>query len=45
MPGFDSGHNDRHEWKEQGSLDQLGLLKKKMFGQMGHFGPQNGISS
>ena len=45
MPGFDSGVNYSHEWKEEGSLDQLGLLEKKMFGQVGHFGPQNGLSS
>ena len=40
MPGFDSGHNDRHEWKEQGSLDQLGLLKKKCLDKWAILGPK-----
>ena len=40
---FDFWHVDRHEWKEQGSL--TGFLKKFSFGQMGHFGSKNCVSS
>ena len=39
MPDFDSWRNYRHEWKEQGSLDLLGVLKK-CFGKWAILGPK-----
>ena len=40
MPGFDSGVNYSHEWKEEGSLDQLGLLEKKCLDKWAILGPK-----
>ena len=39
MADFDSWRNYRHEWKEQGSLDLLGVLKK-CFGKWAILGPK-----
>ena len=40
---FDFRYVDRHEWKKQGSL--TGFLKKFLFRQIDHFGPENGAFS